>query len=59
MGSRWRELGVGKSDPTAPNMVNGHGAGPDQALVPINAGFGGAAKWFGEVTPDEYAGKKR
>ena len=23
------------------------------------AGFGGAAKWFNEVTADEYAGKKR
>ena len=58
-GQQMRELGVGQSDYTAPDIVHWHGAGPDQALVQINAGFGGAAKWFGEVTPDEYAGKKR
>jgi len=54
-----RELGVGQSDYTQPNVVHWHGAGPDQALVQINAGFGGAAKWFEEVTADDYAGKKR
>ena len=34
-------------------------AAPDQPLVQINAGFGGVAKWFEEVTVDQYAGKKR
>jgi quercetin dioxygenase-like cupin family protein len=58
-GGPMQELSVGASDYTAPNIVHWHGAAPDQALVQINAGFGGAAKWFDEVTADEYAGKKR
>jgi quercetin dioxygenase-like cupin family protein len=53
------ELGVGGTDYTAPDVVHWHGAAPGQALVQINAGFGGAAKWFDEVTADEYSGKKR
>ncbi len=57
-GDRMRELGVGQSDYTPPNIVHWHGAAPDQPLVQINAGFGGAAKWFDEVTADEFAGKK-
>jgi quercetin dioxygenase-like cupin family protein len=57
-GDPMRELGVGQSDYTPPNIVHWHGAAPDQALVQINAGFGGAAKWFDEVTADQYAGKK-
>ena len=58
-GSSMQELGVGGTDYTAPNVVHWHGAAPDQALVQINAGFGGVAKWFEEVTPDDYGGKKR
>jgi quercetin dioxygenase-like cupin family protein len=57
-GDMMRELGVGQSDYTAPNIVHWHGAAPDQALVQINAGFGGVAKWFEEVSADQYAGKK-
>lgn len=57
-GERMREIGVGETDYTGPNVVHWHGAGPDQPAVQINAGFGGAAKWFDAVTPDEYAGKK-
>jgi len=58
-GNSMQELGVGGTDYTAPNIIHWHGAAPGQALVQINAGFGGAAKWFEEVTADEYAGKKR
>ena len=58
-GQPMRELGVGQSDYTAPEVVHWHGAGPDQALVQINAGFGGGAKWFEEVAADDYGGKKR
>jgi quercetin dioxygenase-like cupin family protein len=58
-GTPVQELGVGGTDYTAPNIVHWHGAAPGQALVQINAGFGGAAKWLEEVTADEYAGKKR
>jgi quercetin dioxygenase-like cupin family protein len=58
-GQQMRELSAGQSDYTAPDVVHWHGAGSDQPLVQINAGFGGAAKWFEEVTADDYAGKKR
>jgi quercetin dioxygenase-like cupin family protein len=59
-GGAMQELGQGASDYTAPDVVHWHGAVPDQALVQINAGFGGPpAKWFEEVTADEYSGKKR
>jgi quercetin dioxygenase-like cupin family protein len=58
-GQPMQELSVGGSDYTAPDIVHWHGAAPGQALVQINAGFGGAAKWFDEVTADEYSGKKR
>jgi quercetin dioxygenase-like cupin family protein len=58
-GSAMQELGVGGTDYTAPNVAHWHGAVPDQALVQINAGFGGGAQWLEEVTADEYAGKKR
>jgi|SRR5579864_3549385 len=57
-GQPMRELGVGESDYTGPNVVHWHGAAPDQPLVQINIGFGGGSKWFEEVTADEYAGKK-
>jgi quercetin dioxygenase-like cupin family protein len=56
-GQPMKELGVGESDYTAPEVVHWHGAGPDQPLVQINVGFGGGAKWFEEVTADEYNGK--
>ena len=58
-GQPMQELNVGGTDYTAPDIVHWHGAAPGQALVQINAGFGGAAKWFDEVTADEYSGKKR
>jgi quercetin dioxygenase-like cupin family protein len=59
-GAPMQELGQSASDYTGPNVVHWHGAAPDQALVQINAGFGGGpAKWFEEVTADEYSGKKR
>jgi quercetin dioxygenase-like cupin family protein len=58
-GNAMQELAVGGTDYTPPNIVHWHGAAPDQALVQINAGFGGPANWFEEVTADEYAGKKR
>ncbi len=58
-GSAMQELGVGGTDYTAPNVVHWHGAPPDQPLIQINAGFGGAANWFDEVSADDYSGKKR
>jgi quercetin dioxygenase-like cupin family protein len=57
-GDQMREVGTGGTDYTPPDVVHWHGAAPDQALIQINAQFGGGAKWFEEVTADEYSGKK-
>jgi quercetin dioxygenase-like cupin family protein len=59
-GGPMQELGPWASDYTAADVAHWHGAAPDQALVQINAGFGGGpATWFEEVTADDYSGKKR
>ena len=53
-----KEYGVGESDYTAADVVHWHGAAARQALVQLNVGFGGGAKWFEDVTDAEYQGKK-
>jgi quercetin dioxygenase-like cupin family protein len=53
-GQATKELGVGESDYTGPNLVHWHGAAPAQALVQINVGFGGETKWLEKVTDAEY-----
>jgi quercetin dioxygenase-like cupin family protein len=53
-GGAVRDLGVGESDYTGPNVVHWHGATPTQALVQINVGFGGDTKWMEPVTDAEY-----
>jgi quercetin dioxygenase-like cupin family protein len=53
-GAAVRELGVGESDYAGPDVVHWHGATPDQPLVQINVGFGGATKWLDAVTDAEY-----
>lgn len=57
-GKPMRELGVGESDYTAPNVVHWHGATPKDRLVQVMVSFGGEAKWLRETTDDEYAGKR-
>jgi quercetin dioxygenase-like cupin family protein len=54
-GQAVKELGVGESDYTGPNMVHWHGAAKGQALVQINVGFGGETKWLEKVTDAEYS----
>ena len=56
-GQAIKELGVGESDYTGPNVVHWHGAVPGQSLIQINVGFGGATKWLDEVTDPQYNGK--
>jgi quercetin dioxygenase-like cupin family protein len=56
-GEPMRDLRVGDSDYTGPNVVHWHGAAPDQAFVQINVGFGGDTKWLEPVTDAEYQGK--
>jgi quercetin dioxygenase-like cupin family protein len=57
-GQAVRELGVGESDYTAPNVVHWHGAVPAQGLSQINVGFGGETKWLEKVTDAEYNAKR-
>jgi quercetin dioxygenase-like cupin family protein len=52
-----KELAVGESDYTGPNLVHWHGAAPGQALVQINVGFGGETKWLEKVSDAEYSRK--
>ena len=56
-GGPMKELAKGESDYTGPNVVHWHGAAPGQALIQINVGFGGAAKWLEEVTDAQYNGR--
>jgi len=53
-GQAIKDLGVGESDYTAPNLVHWHGAVPGQSVVQINVGFGGETKWLEPVTDAEY-----
>ena len=56
-GGPMKELAKGESDYTGPNVVHWHGAAPGQALIQINVGFGGGAKWLEEVTDAQYNGR--
>lgn len=56
-GQAIRELGVGESDYTGPNVVHWHGAVPTTHLIQVNVGFGGETRWMQKVTDAEYAGK--
>jgi len=58
-GQAIKELGVGESDYTAPDIFHWHGAVPGQALVQINVGFGGDTKWMEKVTDAEYQGRTK
>ena len=58
-GQAIKELGVGESDYTAPDIFHWHGAVPGQALVQINVGFGGDTKWKEKVTDAEYQGRTK
>ena len=52
-----KEFGKGESEYTAPDVVHWHGAAVGQALVQLNVGFGGGAKWFEDVSDAEYLAK--
>jgi quercetin dioxygenase-like cupin family protein len=58
-GQAVKDLGVGDSYYTGPNVPHWHGAGPDQALVQAALAFGGETRWMEKVTDEEYAGKKK
>jgi len=52
-----RELGLGDSDYTGPNVVHWHGATPGDRLVQVAISFGGEIKWLQKTTDAEYNGK--
>jgi quercetin dioxygenase-like cupin family protein len=58
-GQAMKELGVGESDFTPPNVVHWHGATPTERLVQVAVSFGGDIRWLQKTTDDEYAGKAR
>jgi len=58
-GQAIKDLGVGESDYTGPNVQHWHGAVPGEALVQINVGFSGGSKWLEDVSDAEYQGKKK
>jgi quercetin dioxygenase-like cupin family protein len=57
-GQPMKELALGDSDYTAPNVVHWHGATPSDRLVQVAVSFGGEIKWLQKTTDDEYAGKR-
>jgi quercetin dioxygenase-like cupin family protein len=57
-GQAMKELGVGDSDYTGPNIVHWHGATPTERLVQVNVGFGGETKWLQRTTDVEYNGSR-
>jgi quercetin dioxygenase-like cupin family protein len=57
-GEAMKELGAGGTDYTGPGVMHWHGAAPNERLVQVNIGFGGAAQWGSAVTEEEYGGKK-
>ncbi|MEZ5293548.1 MAG: cupin domain-containing protein [Vicinamibacterales bacterium] len=56
-GQTVKELGVGESDYTGPNVVHWHGAAATTELIQVNVGFGGETRWMQKVTDAEYQGK--
>jgi len=56
-GQPMKELGLGESDYTAPNVVHWHGATPSDRLVQVAVSFGGEIKWLQKTTDDEYNGR--
>jgi quercetin dioxygenase-like cupin family protein len=53
-----KELGVGDSDYTMPNVVHWHGATPTDRLVQVAVSFGGETKWLQKTTDAEYNGSR-
>jgi quercetin dioxygenase-like cupin family protein len=51
-----REIGMGESDYTAPNIAHWHGATPHEHFVQVAVGFGTEVEWLELVTDEEYEG---
>lgn len=57
-GQPMREMGVGESDYTSPNIVHWHGAAPDEPFIQISVRWGGETTWLERTTDKEYSGKQ-
>jgi 4-carboxymuconolactone decarboxylase len=55
-GEEMREIGMGESDYTAPNIAHWHGATPHEHFVQVAVGFGTEVEWLELVTDEEYEG---
>jgi quercetin dioxygenase-like cupin family protein len=53
-GGAMRELAVGETHYTQPNVEHWHGATPSGPLVQVNIQFGGTTKWLVKTTDAEY-----
>jgi quercetin dioxygenase-like cupin family protein len=56
-GDAMREIGMGESDYTAPNIDHWHGATPHEHFVQVAVGFGQEVEWLELVTDEEYNGE--
>ena len=58
-GQPMKELALGESDYTGPNVVHWHGATPGDRFVQVAVSFGGEIKWLQKTTDDEYNGRTK
>jgi quercetin dioxygenase-like cupin family protein len=56
-GEPMKELKVGDTDYTPPNVEHWHGAAPKEGFVQVGVSFGGGIKFLDPVTDAEYQGK--
>jgi quercetin dioxygenase-like cupin family protein len=56
-GGPLREMGVGESDYTGPNVDHWHGATPNQEFTQVAMGFGEETVWLEKVTDEQYHGR--
>jgi quercetin dioxygenase-like cupin family protein len=56
-GGPMREMSVGESDYTPPNVDHWHGATPDTEFTQVAVGFSEATEWLEKVTDAEYNGR--
>jgi 4-carboxymuconolactone decarboxylase len=56
-GAAMREMNVGESDYTGPNVDHWHGAAPEVEFVQVAVSFGEGIEWFDFVTDAEYNGR--
>ena len=56
-GAALREMGVGESDYTRPNIAHWHGGTPDSEFVQVAVSFGEGIEWLELVTDEEYSGR--